>query len=106
MAMLLTIDGDILATNQIGAARLGLNTQNAVGKNVFNIFDPETAAQRKNKFEELLEKKQPMQFVDQRDGRFYLSNLYPILDNHNAVENVAVFAVDITEQKRLQKKSW
>jgi PAS domain S-box-containing protein len=104
-AMLVTIDGEILATNEIGAERLGISTDEAIGKNVFDFFEPDIAILRKEKEKALLQKKQPIQWEDERGGRFYRNNMYPILNDQGEVESVAVFAADITEQKRLQKRA-
>jgi len=102
--MLVTPNGDILATNQIGAMRMGLSAEEAVGKNVFDIFGPEITAERKRKKDILLQRKQPIQWEDQRAGRIYQNSMYPILDDENEIESVAIFAADITEQKQLRAK--
>ena len=103
-AMLVTPQGDILAVNQIGASRLGLTAEEAIGKNVYDLFEADVAAIRKSKETELLQKEQPVHWEDQRAGRFYRHSMYPILDDHYEVESVAIFAADVTEQKLLQAK--
>jgi PAS domain S-box-containing protein len=103
-AMLVTPDGVILATNQIGATRLGFTVEEAIGKNVFDVFEAEISASRQLKKEDLIKNKQPIRWEDQRGNLFFRNNMYPILDENNEVESVAIFAVDITEQKLFQEK--
>jgi len=97
--MLVTPDGDILATNQIGASRLGLKSENATGKNIFNYFEPDIAAYRKEKVQDIIRMKQPMEWEDQRGGRFFINRMYPVINEQDNVESVAIFAADITERK-------
>lgn len=101
-AMLLTVDGNVLATNRFSASRLGLTVEDAIGKDVFDLFNPEIAAVRKNYQKEVVRLKQPKHWEDQRAGRFYDNHMYPILDEHEEVESVAVFAADITERKQAE----
>lgn len=101
-AMLVTAAGDILETNLIAASHLGLTVEDAIGKNVFDFFEPEVAAVRKSKKEELVEKKQPMQWEDQRGDRFYHNQMYPVLDENHVIESVAVYATDISARKRAE----
>ena len=103
-AMLVTPQGDILAINQIGASRLELTAEDAVGKNVFDLFESDVAAIRKRKQTELLQTKHPVYWEDERAGRFYRNSMYPILDDENEIANVAIFDADITEEKLLQEK--
>ena len=103
-AMLVTIQGDILAINQIGASRLGITAEEAVGKNVYDLFEAEVAATRKSKKTELLNKKQPMYWEDQRAGRLYRNSIFPVLNDEDEIASIAIFAADVTEQKLLQEK--
>ena len=103
-SMLITSDGDILATNQIGASRLGLSIESATGKNVFDYFDPDIAAFRKEKIQDIIRMKQPIEWEDQREGRFFRNRMFPVIDERGEVEGVAVFAADITRQKQMQER--
>jgi signal transduction histidine kinase len=69
---------------------------------VFDLFDPEISAAREIKKQELIQKKQPIQWEDQREGRFYRNRMYPILGEYNEVESIAIFASDITEHKQTE----
>ena len=103
-ALLLEPDGTILEINQIGARRLGVSVDEAIGANAFDLFGEELARFRREKSDLALASKQVVRWEDERDGRLYINNLYPILDDEGNVSSVAVYAVDITEQKRLQER--
>ena len=101
-AMLLSPEGIILEINEIGAQRLGVSLAEATGTNAFELFEPGVGEIRWKKAEEVLASKQAVRWEDERDGKHYANNLYPILDDNGNVANFAVFAVDITERKRAQ----
>jgi PAS domain S-box-containing protein len=103
-ALLLKPDGTILEINEIGAQNLGVSMTEAIGTNAFDLFGKELAQLRQDKAALAMAMKQAVRWEDERDGRHYANNLYPILDDEGDVASIAVFAVDITEQKRLQEK--
>ncbi len=41
--------------------------------------------------------------VDERDGRTIESHLWPVLDETGSVSRIAVFALDISERKRMDE---
>ena len=51
----------------------------------------------------LLEKKECVRFVDEREGRWYDTVSYPILNETGDVKKIAIIARDITEQKNIEK---
>ncbi|MCK4975996.1 MAG: GAF domain-containing protein, partial [Anaerolineales bacterium] len=102
-AMLLSPEGIILETNEIGAQRLGVSLAEAIGTNAFELFEPSIAEIRWKKAEEVLASKQAVRWEDERDGKHYANNLYPILDENEAVISLAVFAADITGRKRVEE---
>jgi len=103
--ILVTRDGVVLDSNQIGARRLGHDSEDIIGQNVFDLFDPEVSKTRRHKAAEILNNKQPLQWEDQRSGNYYSNRMYPILDDQGEIESIAVFASDITELKHAQEAS-
>jgi PAS domain S-box-containing protein len=102
--LLLEPDGTILEINEIGAQNLGVSMTEAIGTNAFDLFGMELAQLRRDKAVLAMTMKQAVRWEDERDGRHYANNMYPILDDEGNVASIAVFAVDITEQKRLREK--
>ena len=103
-AMLVDMDGTILDLNEIAAARLGVNIREAIGKNVYTLFDDTLAEQRRSKADQLVETKEPVTWEDERLGLSYENHLYPILDDDDQVASIAIFARDITELKKIQEQ--
>ncbi len=52
----------------------------------------------------LLEKKESVRFVDEREGRWYDTVAYPIINETGDVKKIAIIARDITEQKNIEKQ--
>ncbi|MEE8568869.1 MAG: GAF domain-containing protein, partial [Anaerolineales bacterium] len=102
-AMLLSPEGIILETNEIGAQRLGVSLAEAIGTNAFELFEPSIAEIRWKKAEEVLASKQAVRWEDERDGKHYANSLYPILDENEDVISLAVFAADITGRKKVEE---
>jgi PAS domain S-box-containing protein len=101
-AILIDPDGTILAINQIGASRLGIQVPPAPGTNAFDLIEPDLAAARKAKVAQAISAKQPLRWTDERDGRFFEYNVYPILDENEDVSSIAIFAADITARKQMK----
>lgn len=99
---LIARDGTLLLVNEVGARRLGSSPMELAGKNIYDIFPPHIAAARRERFEQILRSGLPQTFEDQRDGRHFLSAIYPIRDAADEVSSFAVYAADVTQQRRSQ----
>lgn len=97
---LLNNQGTILTMNEIAASRLGKSVEELIGKNIYDILPSETMNHRKQFGEIILHSRQPVRFEDKRNGIWFDSYLYPMLDATGNVEKVAIFARDITAQKQ------
>ena len=98
-ALLLDINGIILATNEITAKRLGYTIQEVIGKNAFSLIPPDLAESRKRWAEIVTRTGNPVHFEDIRFGRIIENNIYPIKDENGEVFRYAIFGRDITERK-------
>ena len=101
-AMLLDPNGAVLATNEIGAQRLGRTAAELVGMDLFELMPPPVAERRKAAMEQVLRTGQPVHFRDERDGLYFQIGLFPVLDAQGTVTQVAVYAADVTERVQLQ----
>lgn len=102
-AILVDVDGRILAINEVGASRLGGTSEELVGRCAFDLFPADLAESRRRRFQSVVESGQPMQFEDVRAGRTLDQRLCPILSDTGQVEKVAVFARDLTELHRQEE---
>ncbi|MBW6489300.1 EAL domain-containing protein [Sulfurimonas sp.] len=68
------------------------------------FFSPELAQQRRINVEETFTTGIGIDVEDSREDIFFSTNYYPVFDKNNHVVSVAVFARDITEQKRSNER--
>ena len=106
-ALLVDLDGGILALNEVAFERLrrlsrrpvGENRAELVGRNVFDLFPPGLSEQRKARNDAVIESGVPARFEDERSGRWMDNTIYPIFDANGTVAKLAVFSYDITDRK-------
>jgi PAS domain S-box-containing protein len=102
-AILVDPEGTIQALNKTAAQRFGETVEQLIGKSVWDFMPPDVAKSRKEKRKSIIEEGVPTRFEDERDGEIYDTHLYPIFDRDGKVVSIAVFARQITEQKRALK---
>jgi len=96
--LLLDPQGKILAINAFAAERFGQSPQDIAGKNFFALMPPDLADNRRAVMQQVLSTGQPQHSRDRRGAVFFDNSVYPVKDAAGAVESVAVFAKDVTEQ--------
>lgn len=103
VAFLINRDGSLLTLNETFAAQRGESVQDSIGQNVFDMLDLELRAARMKQFEIVLATKQPARWKDPgaRNG-WWDNNIYPVLSPDGEVEAFAVYARNISEEKRLE----
>ncbi|MCW8826627.1 MAG: diguanylate cyclase, partial [Gammaproteobacteria bacterium] len=99
-ALLMSVDGTVLAVNDIHAQRLGKTPSELIGINIFDLFPKEVSDYHKKMVQQVIDSHEPIVFEDSRQGFRFKTTIYPIFDNHNEVNRLAVYAVDITEKIR------
>ena len=102
--ILIDCEGKILALNEIAASRFGKRSDELVGIMSYDILPKEVAQLRRSLMAPVLEKREMVRFVDQRDGRWYDTVAYPIVNESGDVKKIAIIARDVTEQKNIEKQ--
>jgi PAS domain S-box-containing protein len=74
---------------------------NYIGADLFSIFPSDVADERKKYFKNVLETRKPISFEDFSIDRDWWVTYYPILDKNSNVDRVAVYARDITVQRKM-----
>ncbi len=100
-AFLISSNGTFLATNETLANRLGMNKEELIGKTVFDfplIFNES----RLDLLPTINSTKNPVQWNDERDGRFFEHSAFPILDDNGDVIQIGGFSRDITDYKKTE----
>ncbi len=103
-ALLLEPDGTITDLNEVAAIRLNLSVEEAVGRNVFDLFPPELAATRRAAMDKVMTSRKPLLMEDERGGMHFESSVHPVLDPQGDVESVAIFASNVTARKAAEEK--
>jgi PAS domain S-box-containing protein len=98
-ALLLDPVGIIMDINEAAADRLGVKAAQVKGTIVYDLFPSDLVELRKEKIEELITTVKQVRWEDERGGRVFDNNLYPILDDNGGVASIAVYATDITGRK-------
>lgn len=102
-ALLLKPDGTILAINPCAALALKGRVEEMLGKNAYSFLEPEVAASRRQRVEEVLRTRAPIEFEDVRYGRKLKNYIHPFLENGD-VKMLAVFGLDVTRQADAERE--
>ena len=99
-ALLLDLDGKVLAANEIGAQRFRSTPQEMLGRNLFDLMPAEVAKRRRSYISEVIRSGQPITFEDEREDIHFETSVYPILGSQDRVISLAVYATDVTQEKQ------
>jgi PAS domain S-box-containing protein len=100
--LLLAPDATVLEINAFAARRYGKTPKQMVRTNFLDHMPPELAKTRSAMLRTAVDSGEVVRFQDQRGSTWFDNNLYPVKDENGVVESVAVYAKDISEQKRIQ----
>jgi PAS domain S-box/PAS domain S-box/diguanylate cyclase (GGDEF) domain len=101
---LLDKDGTVLAANETFANRLHVTMDKLIGANVYDLVQPEVSKQRRRQAENVIRTGKPVRFEDVRNDRYIDQVVYPVFDENCKVVRLAVFGVDITHHREIEKK--
>ena len=100
---LLDRQGIFIGSNTMNARRLGRTVQDIIGKCAYDLLPPDVAKARKEKIDQVFTTGEPVRFDDSRAGMYLHNEVFPIFNpEHTAVDQVAIFARDITDQKKAE----
>ena len=100
--LLLDKNGCILIYNETFARRYPDETQ-LTGKNIFELITEDTSYLRKKYLIQVLQTRKPLFFEEEIETKSWYIYYYPVLDNKGRVKRVALYANDITDQKKVLK---
>ncbi len=98
--LLLDNEGKILLFNKAFTSYYQ-KEKNPEGKNLFELLPKDISSQRKKYFQNILETRKSISFEDCNFDKDWWITYYPILDKQANVSRVAVYARDITTQRKL-----
>jgi PAS domain S-box-containing protein len=103
MIVLLDRQGKIALVNQTTCQRFNIGEQDLLGKSLSDILPPDTAQARYAMVEQVFKTGQAVRFEDLGVTGWLDHSVYPILDDQNQVNFVAVVSRDISDRKRLEE---
>jgi PAS domain S-box-containing protein len=101
--VLMDADGTLLVANESTARRLGKQVDEIVGARYYHLFPEEVARPRMAKINDAIRTGRAVHFEDTRDGKWFESHVYPILDSDARVIRLVVLAHDVTERKHFEE---
>jgi PAS domain S-box-containing protein len=100
--LVLDAEGRIVALNLTTAQRFGTNIEDAIGRLYQDFCPPELARARDSKGQAVIASGKAAFWEDTRDGKIYHTHAYPVFGADRTVRSVAIFARDVTEQRRAE----
>jgi len=100
--MVLDVDGLVTDASEATFKRIDLPRAQVVGRSFVEFIPHEVSFSRREHFNRVLERREPVLFYDEYPGAAYENDYYPILDGHGEVARLAYFGRDVTERKRAE----
>ena len=101
-ALLLDLDGTVLAINTTAAHGLGKMPHEMVGENIYDFLSEKAVAARKKQALRVVSEKRPVVFSENSHGMVLDWKIYPVFGEDDQVAKLAVFGQDITGRKHLE----
>ncbi|HWQ26430.1 MAG TPA: PAS domain S-box protein [Chlorobaculum sp.] len=103
-------EGTILDSNEVFASRFLSSIQEIRGLNVYELMStvqhqPEVAAGRRIKADEVLRTGKHLFFEDEKDRKKWRNSIYPIRSSEGDINRLLIFVHDITERKKVELES-
>lgn len=102
MVILVDTEGTILDLNETAAQILRGSVEELLGVCLYYLFPPSLAASRKAAADGVIRTGAPVRTEDECEGRIYDCHWYPISTAKGEVVQLAVFAVDITDRRKVE----
>jgi PAS domain S-box-containing protein len=99
VVVLLDNRGIVLEANAALGREFKTTPEALHGTSILDLFPPELARQRKVYLDRAVRSGTPVQFEDERDGKWWDSIVYPVKDDQGAVRRVAVVSRNVTQRK-------
>jgi len=99
-ALLIDLEGKILAINDVGAQRFERLPELLLGSRLYELKSTEQAAKCRSYFQDVIRTVQPRTFEDRHGPTTYKTTVYPVLDKNGQVFSLAIYSEDVTEQRR------
>jgi len=100
---LMDTQGILLSLNEAMAERSGRSVEELIGTCVYDYIPAPLVESRKAKELEVIESGKPVEYVDEYEGNWRETRLYPVFDDRGTVEAIAVYSMNITSRKKAEE---
>lgn len=101
-AILVNLEGRIETINAIGARRLGSTPEELVGRDLFALVPDDASAHRHAVFAAVCASGEPASMADRYGQSIFQTDLFPAADAKGELQQVAIYAQDVTESRRAE----
>ena len=101
MILISDLDFSIYALNEHMAKNLGKTKEQLIGKNLFDVLPHNVAKFRRKQGEKAIKSGKPLIFDDEREGRWYRTEVYPVFNKSGKTVYGACLIHDITDKKKI-----
>lgn len=96
--------GITLKANRTALERIGKTAEEAIGRPFTEFIPGHLIEPRMARFKKTVDTGLTVDFEDERDGIVFHNSYYPVQGENNAVTQVVLYARDITERKKNERK--
>jgi PAS domain S-box-containing protein len=104
IVFLIERQGKILNLNSNFAQEFNQTREEMLETEIWQYLPEEIEKKMRRNIKQIFASKTMITVEDEINGKFFRTNLYPVLDNENQVSRVALYIRDITEEKELQQE--
>ena len=101
-AVLVDREGKVLVANATAAHYLNTTSAELTGRSFPLLLPDDGVNERSVRLRRAFETGEPQHFEDERDGHIFEIAMYPLHNNWQQVDRVAIFARDMTDQKHAE----
>jgi PAS domain S-box-containing protein len=100
---LLDLQGVILDLNETAAARIGRRKDELIGVLGDTVLPETIVRARREMIFQVIKTRTAIRFEDERNGMWFDTVAYPVIDERGTVQKIAVIARDVTDRKRIEE---
>jgi len=101
---LIDVEGTVMDINQPAAENLGKSRKEILSKNIYDFFPPSVAVKRKEFLEVIIQSKKALRIEDEREGFWFDTIAYPIVDETGQISRVIIISHNITTRKKAEEE--